>query len=370
MSEKNPLQRLASFGQSVWLDFIERGFIREGDLRRLIEKDAVSGVTSNPAIFQKAIAKNQTYEDSIARELRSGRSVAQIHEALIIEDIIAAADELKAVYKQTDGRDGFVSLEVSPLLARDTEGTYREAKQLWARVDRENLMVKVPGTTEGVSAVRRLIADGININITLLFSVDRYAEVHEAYLQGLEDRVRQNQPIDRIASVASFFLSRIDTLLDPQLAQARDAEIKKLIGECALTCARAAYAKYCETVASARWKALASRGAKPQRLLWASTGTKNPSYSDVKYVEALIGPETVTTLPPETLDAYRDHGDPAVRLQCSKRQDTDMAAMQAQLERAGIDWHAVAMELEEDGIKKFVAPHEAILATLSERIAR
>ena len=370
MSEKNPLRRLASLGQSVWLDFIERGFIRQGSLRRLIEEDAVSGVTSNPAIFQKAIAKNQSYEESIARELRAGHSVAQMHEALIIEDIIAAADELKSVYKKTDGADGFVSLEVSPLLARDTEGTYREAKQLWARVDRENLMVKVPGTAEGVSAIRRLIADGININITLLFSVDRYAEVHEAYLQGLEDRVRRNQPVDRIASVASFFLSRIDTLLDPKLERATDPEIKKLTGECALICARAAYANYCETVSSARWKALASRGAKPQRLLWASTGTKNPNYSDVKYVEALIGPDTVTTLPPETLDAYREHGDPAARLDCSRHQDTAMAAMQGQLERAGVDWHAVAKELEEDGIKKFVAPHEAILATLSERIAR
>lgn len=370
MSEMNPLRRLASLGQSVWLDFIERGFVRQGELRRLIEEDAVSGVTSNPAIFQKAIAENQSYEQAIVRELRSGHSVAQIHEALIIEDIVAAADELKSVYKRTEGRDGFVSLEVSPLLARDSEGTYQEAKQLWARVDRENLMVKVPGTTEGVSAIRRLIADGININVTLLFSVDRYVEVHEAYLQGLEDRVQRKEPIDRIASVASFFLSRIDTLLDPKLKDASDSQTQKLTGECALICARAAYARYCETVGSARWKALARLGAKPQRLLWASTGTKNPSYSDVKYVEGLVGPDTVTTLPPETLAAYRDHGNPTVRLQCSGQQDTQLAAMQAQLQRAGIDWHAAAKELEEDGIKKFVAPHEAILATLNERIAR
>jgi transaldolase len=370
MSEINPLRRLAGLGQSVWLDFIERGFIRQGDLRRLIKEDAVSGVTSNPAIFQKAMAENQSYEESIARELQGGHSVAQIHEALIIEDITAAADELKSVYKQTHGRDGFVSLEVSPLLARDTEGTYQEAKQLWARVDRENLMIKVPGTAQGVSAIRRLIADGININVTLLFSVERYVEVHEAYLQGLEDRVRRNEPIDRIASVASFFLSRIDTLLDPKLKNASDSQTKRLTGECALVCARAAYARFCETVGSARWKALARRGAKPQRLLWASTGTKNPNYSDVKYVEALIGPDTVTTLPPETLDAYRDHGEPAARLECSKDHDTAMAAMQVQLQRAGIDWHSIAKELEEDGIKKFVAPHEAILATLTERIAR
>jgi len=360
-SQCNPLQRLAAFGQSVWLDYIEREFVRGGRLARLIAQDNVSGVTSNPAIFHKAIVEHGTYDDAIESLARAGLAAHEIQEALIVEDVREAADVLANVYERSSGHDGFVSLEVSPHFARDTEGTYWEAKRLWTLVRRANLMVKVPGTKEGVGAIRSLVADGINVNITLLFSVERYAAVADAYIAGLEDRVARRQPIERIASVASLFLSRIDTLIDQQLASAEEPQLRAMRGELAIACARAAYLHFVFTMASSRWRELAFRGAHPQRLLWASTGTKNPAYSDVKYVDALVGPDTVTTLPLETLCAYRDHGAPARRL--GGRQP-DLDALLHGLAAAGIEWEPLAARLEEEGIEKFIEPHEATLAAL------
>ena len=369
-TKRNPLQRLSGLGQSVWLDYIERGFVRGGGLRQLILDDAVSGVTSNPAIFQKAIAEGAGYDEPIGRLTREGRSAEEIQDALTIEDVRDATDLFAQLYASAQGHDGFVSLEVSPHLARETERTYADAKRLWALVKRDNLMIKVPGTREGVPAVRRLIADGINVNITLLFSVDQYASVLEAYVAGLEARVAANQPVDRVASVASFFLSRIDSLVDEQLAARKDPSLKSLQGECAVACAQAAYAHYLSVIEGPRWQALAARGARPQRLLWASTGTKNPAYSDVKYVEALIAPDTVTTLPPETLAAYRDHGDPALRLpEAAPKAKARLADLAKQLGAVGIDWSTVGPKLEEQGLKKFVEPHESLLATLRSRMA-
>jgi transaldolase len=370
MVNENPLRRLTDFGQSVWLDYIERGFVRDGGLGRMIAEDAVAGLTSNPAIFEKAIAKHDVYDDAIRTLARSGRNVGELHETLIIDDIRAAAELLAPVYRQTEGRDGFVSLEVSPHLARNTEGTYAEAVRLWSLVDRENLMIKVPGTREGIPVIQRLIADGINVNITLLFSVERYAAVAEAFLAGLEQRAGSGHSIERVSSVASFFLSRIDSLLDPKLEASSDPEIKALKGECAIACARQAYAHYESLVAAPRWAKLAARGAKPQRLLWASTGTKDPTYSDVKYVEALIGGDTITTLPPETLAAYRDHGNPTRTLGTDLPGAVTLAHVATCLQRLDISWAQVEHQLEEDGIKKFVAPHDAILTALTKQLGK
>jgi transaldolase len=367
---QNPLHKLSSLGQSVWLDFIERGFVRSGGLATLIREDGVSGVTSNPAIFQKAIGEHAIYREAIDAMARQGLAAHEIHEALIIEDIREAADELCAVFRRTDRRDGFVSLEVSPNFAHDTEGSYWEAKRLWALVNRPNLMIKVPGTAEGVPAIRRLIAAGINVNVTLLFTLDRYAAVADAFVEGLSQLAARQSSVAGTASVASFFLSRIDSAIDPKLDAAGTAEAKALRGECAITCARAAYRHYQSIVASSRWRALKECGAQPQRLLWASTGTKDAAYSDVKYVEALVRPDTVTTLPPETLIAYRDHGR-AVPCSPDSSEDAQLAVQRlaGKLLEVGIDWQAVALQLEAEGIRKFVQPHEATLSTLRERIA-
>lgn len=362
----NPLQRLAAFGQSVWLDYIERGFVRGGRLARLIAQDNVSGVTSNPAIFHKAIVEHETYDDAIESLAHAGLAAHEIQETLIVEDVREAADVLASIYERCSGRDGFVSLEVSPHFARDTEGTYWEAKRLWTLVQRANLMIKVPGTKEGIGAIRSLIADGINVNVTLLFSVERYAAAADAYIAGLEDRLARRQPIEGVASVTSFFLSRIDTLIDQRLASVAEPELMAMRGELAIACAHAAYLHFVLTTAGSRWRELAFRGARPQRLLWASTGTKNPAYSDVKYVDALVGPDTVTTLPLETLCAYRDHGAPARRL--GGRQP-DLDAMLHRLAAAGIEWEPLAAQLEEEGIGKFAEPHEATLAALRVRLA-
>jgi transaldolase len=367
---RNPVRRLTELGQSVWLDFIERSFVRRGALAALIRDDGVSGVTSNPAIFHKAIPQEHSYRASIAALMRAGLAAHEIHEALIIQDIRDAADALADVFARSGGRDGFVSLEVSPHLARDTDGTYWEARRLWTLVDRPNLMIKVPGTNEGVPAVRRLIADGLNVNVTLLFSVERYAAIAAAFVDGLEDRLARGLSLENVASVASFFLSRIDTLIDSQLDASDAGGAKLLRGECAITCARAAYRHYCSMIGGTRWQGLSSRGARAQRLLWASTSAKDPRYSDVKYVEALIGRDTVTTLPPETLSAYRDHGRPALRLQeTPDAAHMSLETLAGRLAEAGIDWPAAAAQLESDGIRKFVEPHEATLAALRKQIA-
>lgn len=371
MATPSALCRLTQLGQSVWLDYIERGFVKGGDLARLIAEDCVSGLTSNPAIFQKAFAEGRLYQEEIHKLAREGLDAHEIHEALVIEDIRDAADVLAAVHDRTAGIDGYVSLEVSPHLAGDAVGTISEAKRLWALVDRRNLMIKVPGTIAGLIAIRRLIADGINVNVTLLFSVERYTHVLEQFISGLEDRVAAGQDSFSVASVASFFLSRIDTIIDARIDAQGNPELAPLRGQFALACAHAAYHHYRSVVSSSRWHHLVARGARPQRLLWASTGTKDPAYSDVKYVEALIAPETITTLPPETLVAYRDHGKPAVRLT-----PESIAVAAGELDRllhrlaaAGIDWSSIAHELEEQGIRKFIEPHDAALAALQAKIA-
>ena len=367
---QNPLQKLPSLGQSVWLDFIERDFVRSGRLAALIREDGVSGVTSNPAIFHKAIGEHAIYRETIDAMARQGLAAHEIHEALMIEDIRDAADALRDVFQRTQGRDGFVSLEVSPRFARDTEGTYWEAERLWALTNRPNLMIKVPGTQEGVPAIRRLIGAGINVNVTLLFTLERYEAVAAAFIEGLSERAARQSSVANVASVASFFLSRIDGAIDPQLDVVGTAAAKALRGECAIACARAAYRHYQAILAGSRWRALQASGARPQRLLWASTGTKDAAYSDVKYVESLVCPDTVTTMPPETLIAYRDHGH-AMPWSSGSSEDAHLSVQRLarELADAGIDWQAVAQQLEEDGIRKFVQPHEATLALLRERVA-
>ncbi len=366
--EHNPLLVLKSLGQSIWLDYIERGMLVSGELAHLIKRDGLAGITSNPSIFEKAITGHEDYDADIAALARRARSATEIYEPIVLDDIGHAADLFLPVHERAKGCDGFVSIEVSPHLAYDTDKTVKEAVRLWEKLHRSNIMIKVPATTQGLPAVRQLIAKGINVNVTLLFGLGRYREVLQAYLSGLEDRVNAGLPLKSAASVASFFLSRIDVLVDRRLdalaPPETDKSVASLRGAAAIACARLAYQAYREMQKSERWRALAARGAQPQRLLWASTGTKDPSYSDVKYVEALIGPETVNTLPPETLDAYRKHGDPALRL----AQDLAQAAeVPASLARLGIDLEAVEQQLEEEGVKKFVEPFDKLLNSLEQR---
>lgn len=360
----NRLLRLEAFGQSLWLDYIERALLANGGLERLIRDDGISGVTSNPAIFEKAMSKHAEYDAAIALLARRGLTAQAIYESLAIEDVSRAADQLRGVYKTSHRRDGYVSFEVSPQLAHDTAATVVEAKRLWHRVSRPNLMIKVPATQAGLPAIRQLIAAGININVTLLFSVARYREVAESYLAGLEDRLANGGAIDHLASVASFFLSRIDTLVDGYLDRDGRAQAKTLRGRAAIACARLAYQEYQGLLRGARWQALAAHGAHPQRLLWASTSTKDPAYDDVMYVEALIGSDTINTMPPETVTAYRDHGNPQLRLE----QELDAArALPGQLAVLGVELDAVGDELECQGVQKFIEPYERLLATLARR---
>ncbi|MDO8413688.1 MAG: transaldolase [Gallionellaceae bacterium] len=360
----NRLRQLEALGQSLWLDYIERTLLTEGELERLIRDDGISGVTSNPAIFEKAMTQHAEYDATIGQLARRGLNAQAIYEALAIEDVSRAANQLRGVYEASGGEDGYVSLEVSPKLTNDTAATVAEAQRLWHRVARPNLMIKVPATQAGLPAIRQLIAAGINVNVTLLFSVARYREVAESYLAGLEDRLANGSAINHIASVASFFLSRIDTLVDGYLDRDGRAQTKTLRGRAAIACACLAYQEYQVLVRSARWQALVAHGARPQRLLWASTSTKDPAYDDVKYVEALIGPGTINTLPPETIAAYRDHGQPELRLE----QDMEMAhALPGQLAALGIELDAVGKELERQGAQKFIEPYERLLAVLAQR---
>src|SRR3954453_781431 len=355
----NPVKALESHGQSVWLDFLARGFIAKGDLKKLIDTDGVKGVTSNPSIFEKAIGSSEEYDGAIGEALKGGdRPVADLFEHLAIEDIQHAADVLRPVYDQLKGADGFVSLEVSPYLAMDTKGTIVEAERLWKDVKRRNLMVKVPATPEGLPAIERLIGEGISINITLLFSQEVYRQVAEAYLAGLEKYVAKGGDPSHVASVASFFVSRIDTAVDKQLdekiAKANDPSEKErlsaLKGKVAIANAKLAYQEYKQLFSGARWDKLAAKGAKPQRLLWASTGTKNKDYSDVLYVEELIGPNTVNTVPPATLDAFRDHGTPRDSLE---ENIEDARRVLEELEKSGISLDAITTDLVKDGVKQF-----------------
>ncbi|MBR0714820.1 bifunctional transaldolase/phosoglucose isomerase [Bradyrhizobium liaoningense] len=371
----NPVKELEKHGQAVWLDFLARGFIAKGDLKQLIETDGVKGVTSNPAIFEKAIGSSDEYDAPVGKALKRGdRTVAELFEKLAVEDIRNAADVLRPVYNRLKGRDGFVSLEVSPYLANDTEGTVAEARHLWKDVDRKNLMIKVPATPEGLPAIEQLIGEGISVNITLLFAQQVYREVAEAYLAGLEKYVADGGDPSHVASVASFFVSRIDTMVDKQLdekiARANDPSEKErlaaLKGKVAIANAKLAYQDYKRLYAGPRWEKLAAKGAKPQRLLWASTGTKNKDYSDVLYVEELIGPNTINTVPPATLDAFRDHG----KLRDSLEENVDQArTVLDELARSGISLDAITEDLVRDGVKQFADAADKLYGAVASKRA-
>ena len=366
----NPLRDLDAAGQAAWLDYVHRKILEDGELQRLIDDDAVKGLTSNPSIFEKAIGEGDAYDDKIRALAKPEESTEALYERIAIEDIQGAADIFRHTYDRLFGRDGYVSLEVSPYLANDTQGTIDEARRLWKAVDRPNLMVKVPGTNAGAPAIRALIEDGLNINVTLLFSIEAYQAVAEAFVAGLEARAAKGQDISRIASVASFFVSRIDTVIDKKIEalgtdDAKTQDAKTLAGKVAVANAKVAYAWYEDLITSDRWKALAAKGAQPQRLLWASTGTKNPAYSDVLYIDELIGPETVNTMPQKTMDAFRDHGVVAPTL------TQDVAAARAILAKAdalGLDLAGVTRDLVTDGVKLFSESFDSLLGAVDEKL--
>ena len=371
----NPVKALENHGQAVWLDFLARGFVAKGELKKLIDTDGVKGVTSNPSIFEKAIGSSDEYDAPIGSALKKGdRPVADLFEHLAVEDIQHAADVLRPVYDEYKGNDGFVSLEVSPYLAMDTKGTIAEAEHLWKAVHRKNLMVKVPATPEGLPAIEHLIGEGISINITLLFSQEVYIEVAKAYIAGLEKLVANGGDPTHVASVASFFVSRIDSAVDTQLdekiARANDPHEKErlaaLKGKVAIANAKLAYQEYKELFSGARWEKLAAKGAKPQRLLWASTGTKNKDYSDVLYVEELIGPNTVNTVPPATLDAFRDHGKPRDSLEENVEEAKHVLA---ELDKSGISLDAITEELVKDGVKLFADAADKLYGAVAHKRA-
>jgi transaldolase len=368
----NKSQELVSVGQSVWYDNIQRKLLKNGEMARMVADGEIYGVTSNPAIFMNAIAKSQDYDESLIPLARSGCTAEEIYYRLAIEDIQAAADLLLPLYQKSEGNDGYVSLEVNPYLANDTAGTIAEAKRLWQEVNRSNLMIKIPATKAGIPAVKEVIAAGLNVNVTLIFSLERYAEVMDAYLSGLEKRAGSALPLDTIASVASFFVSRVDTNIDPRLQQVIDeggpqAEgAQALLGGSAIANARLAYADYKEIFASERFQMLKAKGARIQRPLWASTSTKNPNYRDVIYIEELIGPDTVNTVPPQTLAAFRDHGQVRLSLEenlSDARQHLD------ELKKLGISMKQVTDQLEAEGVQAFSDAYTLLLKVVEERRA-
>ncbi len=373
MMDENPLIKIGDYGQSIWLDFIRRHMLASGQLKEMIRENGLRGVTSNPSIFDKAIAGSHDYDDVIREMASEMKSTEEIYDRLTVEDVRSAADLFRPIYKATSGYDGYISLEVSPHLAHDTEGTIAEAQRLWSELDRPNVMIKVPATREGLPAIHKLISEGINVNVTLLFGLPRYREVAEAYISGLESRLSQGRSIDNIASVASFFVSRIDVLVDPILEKrmrmkADGAGIAaEAHGEVAISSAKAAYQIYKEIFGSSRFHALERKGAQHQRLLWASTSTKDPNYSDVKYVEALIGPETVNTIPLETLNAYRDHGKPQARI------EQEMESAQRVLDRLpeiGIEMSEVTQQLEDEGVAKFSKSYDSLMQSIEKKRAQ
>ncbi len=367
--KNNPLIELERLGQSVWLDFINRNLISSNELHRLIEDDGLTGITSNPAIFEKAISGSEEYDDEIRIMTRQGKDSKTIYEAISLKDLQMAADEFLPVYERKDGTDGFVSMEVDPHLAHDTKGTIKEARRLWKALNRPNVLIKVPATLKGLPAITQLISEGINVNITLLFGLPRYRHVAEAYIAGMEKLAAKGKPMYRVASVASFFISRIDTLVDPmeEQFQALGAEqahfASEIKGQVGIASAKVAYKIYKDIFLSERFEKLADKGAKTQRLLWASTGTKNPEYSDIKYVEALIGEDTINTIPLETLDAYRDHGNPEPRLGI----DIEKAEwVMGNLAESNINIDKLTLQLENEGIDKFNKQFDLIMSTLDK----
>ncbi len=367
----NPLEQITHLGQSPWHDNIRRSQLTSGALARMVKAGDITGLTSNPTIFEQAIAQSEDYADALAALARAGKTPAQMVDILMIEDIRAAAEVFAPVFERTGGADGYVSIEVAPALATDTTSTLAEAKRLWQAVNRPNLMVKIPATAEGIPAIEAAIAEGINVNVTLIFSLERYAQVMEAYLRGLEQRLAAGKKVNTLASVASFFISRVDTLVD-KLLEARAAKQKEkgaaltraLQGRAAIANAQKAYALFMRTFTSERYQALAAHGARVQRPLWASTSTKNPAYPDVYYIEALIAPNTVNTMPPATLAAYKDHGQPAVRL---SEDDTEANRTLAQLAKAGVDMAAVTAQLEQEGVEAFRKSFDTLLAVVAAR---
>lgn len=369
--KENPLLKLNKLGQSIWLDYTRRDLIASGALRRLIEEDGLRGMTSNPSIFERAIVSSEHYEEDIRAMAFRRESPKDIYESVSQQDVRAAADEFRRVYDAEDGEDGFVSLEVNPHLAHDTKGTLVEARRLWRALNRPNVFIKVPATAEGVPAIQQLITEGINVNVTLLFGLPRYREVAEACIAGLEARAAEGKPLKSVASVASFFLSRIDSLVDPKLEKliaggGANANVAGDVrGEVAIASAKVAYQIYKKLFSGERFQRLVAQGARGQRLLWASTSTKNPDYSDLKYVEALIGEDTINTVTLETLDAYRDHGEPKLRL------EDDLAKAEwvlEQLPTAGIDLNAVTTQLEDEGVEKFNQAFDKLMSVLSQEI--
>lgn len=362
----SPVRSLLAFGQSPWLDFLQRGMLMSGELERMILQWGIRGITSNPIIFEQAIEQNAEYDSDIVTLAQEGLGAEEIYEVLVVQDVQQAADLLLPVHEESHGLDGFACLQVSPRLAYDAEATIVEAKRLWTKLGRRNVMLKVPGTKEGLVAARKLLAEGININVTLLFSAQRYREVLDAWLAGLEEANREGRDLWQIASVASFFLSRIDTMVDAELAKAgadeqARGEAQALRGKAAIASARLAYSVFRENARSLRWQRLAERGAPPQRLLWASTGRKDPAYSELKYVEALIGPLTVNTMPLETLRAYDNHGNPRPRLEGHPQEATAILQRLAQL---GIDIDALDVRLLHESIKKFAPPFDASIEAI------
>ena len=357
----NNLKQIHDLGQSIWLDSFDRKLMDSGELQRLIDEDSLCGITSNPSIFEKAVSSSSDYDNDVRKLAAEGKNNEEIFFGFATSDIQRAADILKPVYDEAHGTDGFVSLEVSPHLANDTDGTIKQARELWKTVNRENVMIKIPGTKEGLAAIRKCISEGININVTLLFGLPRYKEVTEAYISGLEDRLKNNQPIDHIESVASFFLSRIDVLLDPIL---KEKKLDNLVGEIAIASAKKAYEIYKEVFFSDRFRNLEKKGAKKQKVLWASTSAKDPAFSDVKYVEALIGPNTVNTLPMETIDAFRDHGKAQDHLENNLMKATEQLQ---QLQDNGINIDAITQQLEEEGVQKFDKAYATLLSAIEEK---
>jgi transaldolase len=369
-NKQNPIERLHLLGQSIWYDNIQRRLLENGELAGMIARSEIRGITSNPSIFQNAIARSHDYDQAMMPMALDGRPAEDIFAKLAFDDIRAAADLFIPLYEKTNGGDGYVSLEVNPFLAHDTQGTIREAQILWNAIQRPNLMIKIPGTVEGIPAIWKSIASGINVNVTLIFSLARYSQIIDAYQSGLEERLEKGLLLSGLASVASFFVSRVDTKVDARLqtklANGGDqAElIQSLLGKAAIANAKLAYEIFCKNFNNERFLKLQEKGAKKQRPLWASTSTKNPTYPDIMYVEELIGPDTVNTVPPQTLTAFLDHGDPKITLGC----DAEGArAIMDKLKKIGVDIDVVTQELEQEGVKAFSDAYEILLKTIGER---
>ncbi len=357
----NKVKQIKDFGQSIWLDSFDRKLMDSGTLQKLIDEDGLSGITSNPSIFEKAIKGSADYDADIKKLSGEQKSDEEIFFSIAIQDIQRATDILKPVFDEAKGTDGFVSMEVSPHLANDTDGTIKQAKDLWKKIDRKNVMIKIPATQEGIPAIQNCVADGININITLLFGLERYREVTEAYITGLEERLKKNLPINNIQSVASFFLSRIDVLIDPIL---KEKKLDEMVGEVAIASAKKAYEIYKTVFFSDRFRELEKKGASKQKVLWASTSAKDPSFSDVKYVEALIGPNTINTLPMETIEAFRDHGKIADHLENNLLKANNLLN---QLSENGINLDELTEQLEKEGVENFNKAYDSLLKAVGEK---